>query len=182
MKNIIQKISLFFTLLIFVSCSTSQIGDKWSSLSYMYESGPLPPKYQYSYTVNLNTNCDGGVVCFIGDDPSNSSLIYEFKFSKDSLVILDDAIKKSKILEEEIGKLPEGQHPIGGHLEKVRVILFDDNPNLDRPPRVKESPYFPVEKYRSGLQNLYKTILAFVPKKIWDDFEAKKQEFQSKEK
>jgi len=180
MKNIIQKISLFFILLIFASCSTSQTGEKWSSLSYMYDSGPLPPIYQYSYTITLNTNCEGGVVAFIGADPSNPSLTYEFKFSKDSIKILDNAVRKSKILEEEIGKLPEGQHPIGGYLEKVRVVLFDDNPNLDRPPRVKESPYFPIDKYKEDLQNLYKTIVAFVPQKVWDDFEVKKQEYQSK--
>ncbi|MCX6163680.1 MAG: hypothetical protein NTU73_02275 [Ignavibacteriae bacterium] len=70
------KLLMFCLLFVFASCSTSQIGDKWSSLSYMYESGPLPPKYQYSYTVTLNTNCEGGVVCFIGADPSNSSLTY----------------------------------------------------------------------------------------------------------
>lgn len=181
MKNIIKKISLFFILLIFASCSVSQTEIKWSSLSYMYESGPLPPKYQYSYTITLNTNCDGGVVAFIGTDPSNSSLTYEFKISKDSIILLDNAVKESKILDEEIERLPEGKHPIGGYLEKVRVVLFDDNPNLDRPPRVKESPYFPTEKYKEALQNLYKTIVAFVPQKVWDDFEAKKQEYQLKE-
>jgi hypothetical protein len=147
----------------------------------MYDSGPLPPKYQYNYTVTLNTNCEGGLVAFIGADPSNPSLTYEFKFSKDSIKILDKAIKESKILEEMIESLPEGKHPIGGHLEKVRVVLFEDNPNLDRPPRVKESPYFPAEKYKAGLQKLYETIAAFVPQKIWDDYEKKKQEYQSKE-
>ncbi len=174
---------LFFSLLllVFASCSTSQTGIQWSSLSYMYESGPLPPKYQYSYTVTLNTKCEGIVVAFIGADPSNPSLTYEFKFSKDSIDILDKAVKESKILEEDIEKLPEGEHPIGGPLEKIRVVLVEDNPNLDRPPRVKESPYFPVEKYKAGLQKLYETVVIFVPKKIWDDFEAKKQEYQSKQ-
>lgn len=175
------KLIISCLLIIFASCSTSQTEIQWSSLSYMYESGPLPPKYQYSYTITLNTNLEGGVVCFVGADPSNSSLTYEFKFSKDSLIILDNAVKKSKILDEEIERIPEGKHPIGGHLEKVRVVIVNNNANLDQPPRVKESPYFPTEKYKVNLQKLYETIAAFVPQKVWDDFEAKKQEYQSKQ-
>jgi hypothetical protein len=175
------KLIISCFLFVFASCSTSQTDIQWSSLSYMYESGPLPPKYQYNYTINMNTNGDGGVVCFIGSDPSSSSLIYEFKISKDSIAILDNAVKKSKILDEEIERLPEWKHPIGGYLEKVRVVIVNNNPNLDQAPQVKESPYFPIEKYKEGLQNLYKTIVAFVPQKIWDDFEVKKQEYQSKE-
>jgi hypothetical protein len=175
-----KRIILCCLLLVLVSCSTSQVEDKWSSVNYEFESGPLPPKYQYSYTVTINSNCDGVVIGFIGADASNSSLSYEFKISKDSLKYLTEAIKKSKILTEDIGEIPEGKRPVGGHLEKVRIIIPNDNPNLDQPPRVKESPYFPVEKYRQGLQNLYELITGFVPSKIWDDFEAKKQDYQSK--
>jgi len=144
----------------------------------MYESGPLPPKYQYHYTITINNNCDGGVVCFIGIDDSTPSLTYDFKVSKDSLDLLNEAIYKCKILEEDIESFPEGKHPIGGHLEKVRVILVNDNPNLDQPPRVKESPYFPADKYKEDFQNLYETIKGIVPTRIWDDIEAKKQEYQ----
>ena len=165
-------------MMAFASCSVSQDEVKWSSVNYMFESGPLPPIYQYSYSVTINRNCDGGMVGFIGSDPSNPSLTYEFKVSKDSLKFLNDAIKNSKILIEDIAELPEGKRPVGGHLEKVRIIIENDNPNLDQPPRVKESPFFPVEKYQKGLNNLYETILSFVPKNVWDDFNAKKEEYQ----
>lgn len=181
MKYLTEKIVLLFALVSFSSCTVSQTNYEWSSLSYMYDSGPIPPKYQYNYTITLNTNCEGGVVAFLGGDPSNTSITYEFKFSKDSLIILDKAVKKSKILDEEIEKIPEEMHPIGGSLEKVRVVLFDDNPNLDRPPRVRESPYFPVDKYKPGLEKLYKTIVSFVPKNIWDDFNVKRKEYEIKE-
>lgn len=179
-----KKIIKFFLLLstfLFASCSTSQNDAQWSSLSYIYETGPLPPKYQYTYTITLNTKCEGGIVAYVGLDNSNT-FNYEFKFSKDSLAILNNAIKDSKILVEEIEKLPEEKQPIGGHLEKVRVVLVNPNPNLDQPPRVKESPYFPSEKYRAGLQKLYEVIASFVPQKVWEDFEAKKQEYQSKQR
>jgi hypothetical protein len=179
-SKLMYKLLICCLLFVFASCSTSQVEDKWSSVQYMFESGPLPPKYQYSYTVTINNNCDGVMVCFIGADPSNSSLTYEFKIPKDSLIYLNDAIKKSKILIEEITEEPEGNRPVGGHLEKVRVVLIDDNPNLDRPPRVKESPYFPAKKYRLGLYSLYETIQSYVPENIWDDFNAKKEEYQSK--
>ncbi|MBI5403032.1 MAG: hypothetical protein HY959_06500 [Ignavibacteriae bacterium] len=174
------KIFFSFLSLLIISCAGSQSGPKWSSVSLMYESGPLPPKYQYSYTVTINTNGDGGVVCFVGADPSNPSLTYDFKCTPENTKKIDEAIKKSKILEDEITEMPEGKRPIGGHLEKVRVILENENPNLDQPPKVKESPYFPDEKYRSGLNNLYETIQKIVPSSVWDDFEKKKSEYQSK--
>jgi hypothetical protein len=158
------------------------VDEKWSSVTYMFETGPIQPKYQYNYNVTINNNGDGGVVCFIGADPSNSSLTYDFKISKDSLKYLTEAIKKSKILVDNIDELPEGKRPIGGHLEKVRVVIANDNPNLDQPPRGKESPYFPNEKYRLGLYGLYETILSYVPETIWDDFNAKKEEYQNNSK
>lgn len=176
--NIMRNIILCCLLFVLASCSSSQVEDKWSSVHYMFESGPLPPKYQYSYTVTINSNCDGAIVAFIGADASNPSLTYEFKIPKDSIIYLTDAIKKSKILTEDIEELPEGKRPVGGHLEKVRVIIAEDNPLLDRAPRMKESPYFPVEKYRAGLNNLYETIISFVPESIWEDFNTKKEEYQ----
>ncbi len=174
MKNIL----LCCLLLVMVSCSNSQVENKWSSVSYMFESGPLPPVYQYSYTITINTGCDGIVVAFLGSDPSNPSLTYKFRVSEDSLSYLTEAINESKILTEDIDELPDGVRPVGGHLEKVRVIIADDNPNFDRPPRVKESPYFPSDKYAGDLRNLYKVIVSFVPQSVRDDFDAKKEEFQ----
>jgi hypothetical protein len=144
----------------------------------MFESGPLPPIYQYSYTVTINKDGDGVVVGFIGSDLSNPSLTYMFKISTDSLMYLTDAINNSKILTDDIDELPVGVRPVGGHLEKVRVILADDNPNFDHPPRVKESPYFPSDNYAGDLRNLYNMIMSIVPQNIWDDFNSKKEEYQ----
>ena len=174
------KIFFSFLSLLIISCAGSQNVPKWSSVSLMYESGPLPPKYQYSYTVTINNNGDGGVVCFVGADPSNSSLTYDFKCSPENIKKIGEAIKTSKILEDNIPEMPEGKRPIGGHLEKVRVILVNENPNLDQPPKVKESPYFPDEKYRANLNSLYEIIQKLVPQNIWDDIEKKKSEYQNK--
>jgi len=173
---------IFFALLslLLISCAGSQNADKWSTVTYMYETGPLPPKYQYSYNLTIHSTGDGNLVCFIGADPSNSSITYEFKCKNDDLKKITEAIDKSKILDEDITQLPEGKRPIGGHLEKVRVVLTEDNPNLDRAPRMKESPYFPDEKYRKGLNNLFETLRKLIPEKNWNDFEMKKSEFQSK--
>lgn len=174
------KIFFIFFPLLLISCAGSQNSANWSTVTYMYESGPLPPKYQYSYNLSVHSTGDAGLVCFIGADPSNSSITYEFKCKPDDLKKITEAIEKSKILDEEITQLPEGKRPIGGHLEKVRVVLAEDNPNLDRAPRMKESPYFPDEKYRGGLNNLYETLQKLIPEKNWNDFESKKSEFQNK--
>ena len=176
MKNLLLSLLLLF----FYSCAGSGSGDKWSSVTYMFESGPLPPKYQYSYNLTIQNNGTAGFVGFIGADPSNSSITYDFKCTPEEVKKISDAIVKSKILEGEIKELPDGERPVGGHLEKARIVLVQDNPNLDRPPAVKESPYFPADKYRDGLNKLYETLQKTIPEKIWFDFEGKKSEFQKK--
>jgi len=174
-KILIALISMFF-----FSCAGSQDNNKWSSVSYMYDSGPLPPEYQYNYVVTIHSNGEAAMVYFIGADPSNSSLTYDFKCTPENLKKIGDAIAKSKILDEDIKEEPEGNRPIGGHLEKVRVVLEEENPLLDRAPRMKESPYFPLKKYRDGLNKLFETVASFVPENVWLDIEKKKSELKSK--
>lgn len=173
-----RKAILCFVFFVFASCSTSQVENKWASLTYMFEAGPLPPKYQYSYNITINRGLDGTMVGFLGTDPATPSLVYNFKVTDENIKALDDAINKSKILEGNIEELPEGVRPVGGHLEKVRIVMEMTDPNLDQAPRVKESPYYPADKYVKGLRDLYSLITSFVPQSTWDDFNKKKEEFQ----
>ena len=40
-------------------------------------------------------------------------------------------------------------------IQNVKITIVNPDPNLDQPPRVIETPYFPIEEYKEGLGNLY---------------------------
>ncbi len=172
MKYIIILLIAFFNF----NCSSVKITENWEVLTYEYESGPITPKYQYSYKiiVNSNRNCE-----YIYTFPMERSktLEYKFQITKEQMTGLNDAIKKSKILEIQIPKLPEGKTPIGGDLEQVKIVVPNPDPYLDQPPKVYESPYFPEEKYKEDLENLYNVIKKLVPENFRKEAEEKRQEF-----
>jgi|WetSurMetagenome_2_1015567.scaffolds.fasta_scaffold602403_2 hypothetical protein len=182
MKNLI----LFFVFLSNIfSCSNSQTGisekkDNWASIQYFYNSGPLPPQYHYDYNISITREGIGNITCNIGYDKSLPGIIYDFKLSKDTIDLIDKAINQSGVLTEEIESLPPNKHPIGGSLKNVRIVLEVPKADslLDRPPRVKETPEFPVEKYREKLDRFYSTITSLIPKYIWDDVELKRKDFE----
>jgi hypothetical protein len=183
MKSIILVI-LFVTN--FYSCSKSQdqITEKnvdWASAQYFYDSGPLPPQYHYEYFVNINKEGICNFACNLGYDKSLPAIIYNFNLSKDTIDILDKAIKESKVLTTDIESLPPDMHPIGGATKKIRIILLSEpGENLyDRPPRVKETPEFPVDKFKNILDKLYGSVNSIVPKYIWDDLQQKRDDFEA---
>ncbi|MCX7832661.1 MAG: hypothetical protein N2490_00405 [Ignavibacteria bacterium] len=158
------------------NCSSVKTTNNWDVLTYEYESGPLPPKYQYSYKIiiNSNGNCE-----YIYTFPMEGTKTFEYKFSitSEQMKKLNESIAKSKILEINIPTLPEGKRPIGGDLEKVKIIVPNPNPNLDQPPKVYESPYFPEEKYKKDLEELYSYIKSLVPETYKKETKQKHEEF-----
>ena len=183
-----MKIIIFAILLLsnLYSCSNSQnqVSDNpvgWASVQLFYECGPLPPQYRYDYSISINRDGIGNFACNLGYDKSLPAIIYNFKLSNDSLEILDKAIKESNVLTEKIEAMPENMHPIGGSTYKVRIILPGQKGDslTDRPPRVIETPEFPLEKYKPALEKLYDAIKTTVPKSYWDDLELKKKEFEA---
>lgn len=176
-------ILLLLVFSILASCSNSQqnADSSWTSIQYSYSSGPLPPPYHYSYDITVNSDCTASLNYLLGYEESQP-LNYNFKVTIDKIKLLNDKITASQIATGKIEAVPENKHPVGGSLEKVKLIVTKSNPDLDQPPKAFESPYFPVEKYKNNLEELYTFIKSLVPENIWNEVKAKKSDFESKNK
>jgi hypothetical protein len=166
-KNIIMKYIPLLLLIITAgfNCSSLKQSADWSVVNLMYESGPVPPQYQYSYSVIINSDKTGEYLYSfpMGDE---KKFQYKFSISSEQLKGLNSAIVKSKVMEVDIPKLPEEKVPIGGSLTRVLITVVNPDPGLDQPPRVYESPYFPTEEYKDNLETMYNYIGNLVPKDI----------------
>lgn len=180
MKYILLSL-LSFALL--TSCSNSQqnADSSWTSIQYSYSSGPLPPPYHYSYDITVNSDCTASLNYMLGYEESQP-LNYTFSITKDKMKMLSEKISASQISTGKIESVPENRHPIGGSLEKAKLVVTKADPNLDQPPKAFESPYFPVEKYKKNLEELYTFIKSLVPENVWSEVNAKKSDFESKHK
>lgn len=171
-------------LAVIASCTNSQdvSTNEWSAIQYFYNSGPLPPPYHYSYEITVNNNGESALNYRLGYDEQRAPINYTFNITKENLKRLSEKIRTSQIATGKIEAVPENQHPIGGSLERIRLIITKADPDLDQPPKAIESPYFPTEKYKKNLEELYSFINKLVPDSIWSDIKAKKTEFESQNK
>ena len=177
-----RKIILLLIFLISLSCSKAQDNQQkiWSGIVYSFSSGPLPPKYQYKYSVVLNedNSCAFSYLFGINDTAKPETKSFTIvDVNKDSLTSL---INETGLLEGKIISLPEHKHPIGGSLKSVTVVMKQTNPNLDQPPPVYVAPYFPVEEYKIKLEKLYDYIYSLVPQEYRDEMNSKRDEFINK--
>lgn len=175
MKNLL--ILLVFVFMT-VSCSKSQDLD-WTSLTYDYSAGPLPPPYHHQYTIAINHDGSANMNYKLGYSDSDPSYNYSFKIEPDKMRELDVKIKESQLLDAKIESVPENEHPVGGPLSKVVIYRVNSDPNLDQPPQVFQSPYFPKKGFVAGLIGLYDYIDGLVPDEVNFDINAKKTEFES---
>jgi hypothetical protein len=167
--------------MVFTSCSKSQdaVDSKWSSVQYYYSCGPLPPPYQYSFDLSVNGDGTGVLIYRLGNDVNKEPLVYNFTVCPCDLKTLNGKVENSDLLSGKVEAVPENKHPIGGSLERARIIIPNPNPDLDQPPRVIESPYFPTDEYKQNLKELYDFIKTLVPKETWSDVSAKQTEYES---
>lgn len=179
--------NLLFGLLLFTilgSCTNSQdvTSNEWTSIQYYYSSGPLPPPYHYNYEFTINNNCTSSLNYRLGYNEQDPPFNYSFNVSKENLKVLSEKITLSQLSTGKIESEPENRHPVGGSLERVRLVITKDDPDLDQPPKAYESPYFPTEKYKKNLEELYSFMKKLVPDSIWSDINARKSEYESKNK
>ncbi len=165
------------------SCSNSKhtSDSSWTSIQYSYSSGPLPPPYHFNYDITVNSDCTAALSYRLGYEDSQP-LNYTFTVPKEKLKLLNEKIAASQIASGKIEAVPENKHPVGGSLENAKLVVTKSNPDLDQPPKAFESPYFPEEKYKKNLDDLYAFIKSLVPQSTWDDINAKKTEYESKHK
>ncbi len=178
MKNILFT---FLMMVVLTSCSKSQDTglENWTSIQYHYSAGPLPPPYHYSYQISVNKDGASVVNYHLGYDNNYPSLDYNFTVSAEDLKLLEEKICQSKLATGKVESVPENTHPIGGSLNRVRLTITNPNPDLDQPPQVIESPYFPKEEFKNDLQELYDFINKLVPGDVWLEINGKKTEYET---
>ena len=170
------KVLLPAVLFLNFFCKTVQTPSDWDNVQYIFESGPVSPKYQYDYTIQINKNLEGTLLYSYGAE-RDKSLSYHFTISKENAEMISKYISAMKLMSDAIPELPEDKRPIGGSLQKVRIVEDITDPNADRPPKVYETPYFPSEEYKTDLTKMYNYILSLVPKSYFDDASSKREEY-----
>jgi hypothetical protein len=168
--------SLAAALLMATSPLLSQ--GKWTDLMFHYQTGTVPPPYFYQYNININSGGSAVLVYFPGYS-IDTSWAYKFDVSEIDIKRLDDSIASSKILTEPILSMPEHKHPIGGSIESLTVVLWED-PALDQRPPTLVVPDFPQPQFKEAIDNLYSTIKSLAPQTIWDEISKRKEEYIKK--
>lgn len=162
-----------FSLLIITGLLSAQT--KWTDITYSYQTGTVPPPHFYHYNFTVNSGGFGTLV-YQPDYADTETWVYTIKLSDEEIKQVDDAIIKSKILDETIPALADTLKPIGGPLENVTVFLQQD-PNLDQIPKRIITPDFPQKDYKEQLDKLYSVIKNLIPQSTWDEINTRKEEF-----
>lgn len=166
---------LLFLIMIFTvsfSCGNTQESNwNWEILEYSFWSGPVSPKYQYSYKILINYD-KSAFLQYSVQGTENSE--YTFSISEEQMEMLQRKLKESRIFDDDIPSLPIEEIPDGGSNESVKIIIPNSDPDLDQPPRVISSPVYPQEPYKTNLDKLYSFINELVPKYIKAEAESKR--------
>jgi hypothetical protein len=178
-----KAIFVIIVLIIFMGlkCTSVQNQEKWTTISLDFYSGPLSPLYQYYFTISISNDLKGHFkYSFPMDELEAYS--YDFTITNEQIIKLNDAIAKSKMMEMTIPSLSEKYKPVGGSTIKAKIIIVNPDPNFDQPPKVFESPLYPLEKYQKDLNELYDLIKSYVPKDKLNESEKKRNEYIEKNK
>jgi len=164
-------IILFLTLFCF-RCSNSQDkNENWEVIEYTFNTGPVSPEYLYSYSVTISRN---GICNFNYSFGNNEKLKYEFTITEYQLTVLDENLKNSGVLTEDIPSIPNEEIPDGGAIRSLKIVIPDFDPNLDQPPKVINTPHYPLREYAPVLIKLYSHIYELVPENFKTDAESKR--------
>jgi len=168
-----KKLFLIFILFTAFSCSKSQ--DKndypWSAITYNFSSGQTSPGYQSNYSVLVNSEKS---CVFVYGFPENE-LSKEFTIDDNSVYKLNEFIKESGILNEDITTDPT--YALSADMRFCQIVLKQNDPNLDQPPRVITVPHNPTEKFKEGLNKIYDHIETLIPDETRKEFEVKRDEY-----
>ena len=179
MKNILL---LLIILLIINNCCAqdNQTESNWLFVEYNYSNGPVPPKYQYRYTIKIDNKMNGSIRYSFAYDSSSKKYVETINFTIDEerMKLIDEAIINSKVTTEKIESLPPEEIPKGGHIKYLRIAIPTEN---DETKLIKVTSN-PSEKYSQALNYLYNLIYESVPDNILKDLNQKRAEYKEKHK
>ena len=169
-----MKILSILILIMISGSAVAQAKYEWTDVQYHYQTGSVPPPYYFEYDLYINSTGKSTLAYHssYSSDSAKKDENYSFDISESDVKSLNNEIKKSKVLSSTFKEMDK--HPIGGSLQNVTVVLYQD-PVIDhQPPRIS-TPYFPASsKQKKALDKLYEKIKSLVPQNIWDDIESKK--------
>jgi len=167
-----KKLLLIFVLLVAFSCSRSQdkSTDFWSVITYNFNGGQISQGYQNNYSVVINSEKS----CLYIYRFQENELTKDFVIGDNSVIKLGELIKASGILDSDIETDPT--YPLSADMRSCQIVMKQNDPNLDQPPRMISVPHNPSQKFTEGLKNLYDYIETLIPEETKKDFEAKRNE------
>jgi hypothetical protein len=167
-----KKITLIFVS-IFLLTSHLYSQYEWSELIYHYQTGSIPPPYFYSYELRI-ASTGSGTLLYYPDYSEDTVWTFAINITEDDLKVLNSSILESNILGGQIPSVPDSQKPIGGPLENLTVILYQD-PNLDQLPQQITTPYFPEKEYTEKLEKLSDLMKRFIPETTWKEIDYQRE-------
>ncbi len=165
MKNILLLLAVF---LLSTQISFAQ-STQWFTIAYSYNSGPVSPEYQKTYTVTVNQDRSAQISYHQGMD-KRAPQVESFTVSKTNHKKLTSLIKKIGILDGTIpNDTPDGK--IGGSNKSITISYGNPNPNLDQPTRQANFTY--QTSSSEDVKSLFDLMDKIVTKKVWKKFEKK---------
>jgi len=159
MKKILITIFLMFVCANF---SSAQV-NKWTSITYSFNSGPVSPEYQKTYTITINSDRTSQISYHKGLD-KRAPTKEDFNITKANLKKLNKAINKTGILD---GVKPDNTSDgmIGGTVKSITITYVNKDPNLDQPPTVLT--FNKWSNSPDNINNLFNMMDKMVPNKVW---------------
>jgi len=165
MKTIITLAILILSFGCTKSQNLNSSGYQWFSVSLWYNSGTVSPSYYYEYTITITTEGRGTLVYLHG--VNNPSVTYEFNVPEDTLVKINEGINAIGILQNDI-EPSSFDIPIGGPIKIIRVVIADNDPLVDRPPQLKQTPPYPATK-KEEIESFAELLKRQVPEEKWKE-------------
>ncbi|MBS1517038.1 MAG: hypothetical protein JSS91_03035 [Bacteroidetes bacterium] len=183
MKNFLI---LIFLLTAFIG---SEAKIKWEQISYFHSNGPVSPEYHYNYNIRINSD-GSGVLEYTKKGKTN---VFDFRVSRKGMIILNNALIKSRVLKLSSSELSSGKNLIGGSIYNATITMPFSEPTEEYLKReeLKEKtgkkeeeetedktgekkpiiiiPNNVNEKYAEGIFDFYQTIEKMVPSAVWAD-------------
>jgi hypothetical protein len=145
--------------------AASSIQPQDFGVSYQWNTGSLPPKYHYSYTVSIDAQGHGQVAmqASYGQSPQWKEA---FQVSPAGMDSLYQVLRKNDFTTRRWHQLQ--QPPVGGTHRTLTITANRQNFKVAD---------FVIKEQQASANEIYKAVEIKVPEAVWKKLEAKKQKY-----
>ncbi len=162
MRSVFSILLIIGTGIITVGCGTKepQIPDDFG-LSLDWNTGALPPKYNYAYVITIGPGSQGEFEYISGYDRSDDSnrWVTSFSMSKDALEELYTYLESKDIFR---ARWKTGRGLIGGSTTSLIIAAYGKEYQIPSISKLKDSDKMLIEEVMD-------MIRGFVPDSIWEE-------------